>query len=1207
MGGEGRQRSGDVEVLGIAWDAAIVLQADLAGFSRLAAELGQQGPQGAEELSRRLEGFFAAIIGEIEAAGGLVAGFAGDAVIGIWPGERDATVAMEAARRAHAALPDGLEVRVSVASGGAGIDRFTLGETDEIWLATGPAARMAADLNGQAAPGATLLRAVEEAGAAGASQQARLIPRHDRTPLTRVWSELSGKAGGAAFRDLTILSVDLGHSADAPRADPPSAPPDAREVARRLGRISRHVSPWGGLPVNMMSEQKGMVLHVVFGLPPLGPSGRELRAMRAAAAIAADDSLGCPVGIVDGRMFVSPHGTDTTRTVSAMGWPSSLATRLMQASDGRPLVALDTVQRAAQEIATGRPMVLAVKGWNAPVTAVPIEPRGHAATDGAGALLADWLRAPGMAMPVRVLSGPRGCGRSHHMRALRALARSTGWQVLAPPLRPDGARLPYDGIGRVAAEAMAATCLPPPGGEAEAALAQLGPLQDLLPASDPPPRTGEALRKLIEDAIFTILARRDADAPPLLIALDDAQDLDRSSGALLGRLAQAGVRVVCARRTSDEAPPDSDRHLAPLDGAEAARLIREATGAREVEQETTKLLHDLSRGNPLYLRDLVHDLSGSGRLTVSAGVLRLPTAEPADSARRSLAPLTLRELAASRLDRCAPEDRLVLSLASVLGQRFTAGAIADLPDAPPRAAVDVSLHRLAAMELVRLAADGTATFRDDLLREAAYDALPFAQRRRAHRHMAERSGASDLAEAARHWSGADRPDEAFACHEELAQRAAALFAQDEAIAHAAQARLIAGRHDLPLSPERRARLLMTEGSAALEAVELRMAEARLTELLTEIGRPQPRSAVAQAAHLLPALARQGWHRLRGGARPQDLPHGAMAATAHKNLAEIAYFEGRLGEVLLHTLHSLNLAERIGLTSEIVAGYSALSIGFETSGLPRVADFYIGRARETARAGGDPHDLAFASLVSLVLFSGRAAWPEADAAAQDAMAGYKALGAGGRYRQSAATLLHSRLARGTLGGDDPLLGALESDMDSRTSAQIRVWIKTARIGASLLDGACGSAEDRHALAGLAGHPQLNAADEVLALCTLALTDRLTGDDAGADARAARALALIHSNPPAAWHLGGALRWLCCAGVLGGDAVAARDARRALAQFARRMPVAEAAARFFAGFDTPNVAKRTALQAAAAGLSERRVLVQDGPVLDALRDRRSGPTP
>ena len=83
MGGEGRQRSGDVEVLGIAWDAAIVLQADLAGFSRLAAELGQQGPQGAEELSRRLEGFFAAIIGEIEAAGGLVAGFAGDAVIGI--------------------------------------------------------------------------------------------------------------------------------------------------------------------------------------------------------------------------------------------------------------------------------------------------------------------------------------------------------------------------------------------------------------------------------------------------------------------------------------------------------------------------------------------------------------------------------------------------------------------------------------------------------------------------------------------------------------------------------------------------------------------------------------------------------------------------------------------------------------------------------------------------------------------------------------------------------------------------------------------------------------------------------------------------------------------------------------------------------------------------------------------------------------------
>src|SRR4051812_9247254 len=66
---------------------AALLFADISGFTALTERLAQRGPAGVEELSRLLNTSFGQILDTIEAHGGDVVKFAGDALLAIWPVE----------------------------------------------------------------------------------------------------------------------------------------------------------------------------------------------------------------------------------------------------------------------------------------------------------------------------------------------------------------------------------------------------------------------------------------------------------------------------------------------------------------------------------------------------------------------------------------------------------------------------------------------------------------------------------------------------------------------------------------------------------------------------------------------------------------------------------------------------------------------------------------------------------------------------------------------------------------------------------------------------------------------------------------------------------------------------------------------------------------------------------------------------------------
>ncbi len=137
-------------------------------------------------------------------------------------------------------------------------------------------------------------------------------------------------------------------------------------------------------------------------------------------------------------------------------------------------------------------------------------------------------------------------------------------------------------------------------------------------------------------------------------------------------------------------------------------------------------------GVPLYAVETVRMLLADGRLALEDGAYR-PVGDLASLA----VPETLTALIASRLDGLAPEERVIVSDAAVLGQSFTLAGLSAITgigedQLGPR------LRALVRRELLSLEADprsperGQYAFVQALIREVAYNTLARADRKRLH-------------------------------------------------------------------------------------------------------------------------------------------------------------------------------------------------------------------------------------------------------------------------------------------------------------------------------------------------------------------------------------------------------------------------------------------------------------------------------------------
>jgi DNA-binding CsgD family transcriptional regulator len=433
------------------------------------------------------------------------------------------------------------------------------------------------------------------------------------------------------------------------------------------------------------------------------------------------------------------------------------------------------------------------------------------------AAIAEFLEADAAACAV-VIEGEPGIGKTTVWEAAVTAAAERGFQPLRA--RPGGseAKLAFSGLADLLGEALPGVLseLPPP---------QRRALEIALLLEDGGGKRAD--RRAVAAGSLSAL-RALSTAAPLLVAIDDAQWLDRSSAAALEyaarRLRGKPVALLIARRLNAE--PGLERTLAP------ERILRVSVGSLDFVALNTLLHARLGRvlSRPLLRR--IHEVSG-GNPFFALELAREPERlEPG----RGL-PLTLDLLVRGRVS-ALPEEARTALLAAAAASQPTVELVDRAVGTPDALAPAEAAH-------IAVLAHGNVSFEHPLLASAAYAAADPSQRREMHMRLSRL--VRDPEERARHLAGAATgPNEAVA----VALEEGAATARSRG-APAAAAELSEQAAELtPLADAAAARRRNADaGYYHFESGDSRRALAMLEEVVGQL------SAGAERAEVLIRLAR----------------------------------------------------------------------------------------------------------------------------------------------------------------------------------------------------------------------------------------------------------------------------------------------------------------------------------------------------------------
>lgn len=225
---------------------------------------------------------------------------------------------------------------------------------------------------------------------------------------------------------------------------------------------------------------------------------------------------------------------------------------------------------------------------------------------------------------------------------------------------------------------------------------------------------------------------------PIAFVIDDVHWCDSPSleflGFLLRRIETVPVAIVIATRP--DGLPAYDRRLAelicdpaatvielrPLSVAALAGLIAQVLGAAP-DEEFCAACHEVTRGNPLFVRELLHALSADGVVPTASSVPAVRLAGPGAVARYVRA----------RVGLLSAQGRRLAEAVAVLGDDVGLAVAADLARVGDRAAwLAEGLVQRGIFSRVQPPA-----FTHPLVREAVYQAMASAARSRAHERAVE--------------------------------------------------------------------------------------------------------------------------------------------------------------------------------------------------------------------------------------------------------------------------------------------------------------------------------------------------------------------------------------------------------------------------------------------------------------------------------------
>lgn len=309
--------------------------------------------------------------------------------------------------------------------------------------------------------------------------------------------------------------------------------------------------------------------------------------------------------------------------------------------------------------------------------------------------------------------------------------------------------------------------------------------------SAPPVQSPQHLARAIAGWLRTA-----ATTKPLVLLLDDLHWADRDSLDLLElvsrRLEQAGILIIITYRGDVLLPdhplaqllptllrnrPAETLELTPLD-LEGTRLLIDAW-LGPCSAALARYMHRRAEGHPLFLVELLADLTGKKLLAQDDSGLWLPPAQDMP------APMILQQLIAQRVSQLGRQAETLLTAASVVGEIWGLPVVEALLDWPESTVLDVLDKALAARIIAEEDAHSEQyRFSHGLIREVLYYQQLARRRKRLHAQIAtvlEQQGPADSAALADHFFAAEQWDRAYVHSLEAGRLARQRFAIHSAI------------------------------------------------------------------------------------------------------------------------------------------------------------------------------------------------------------------------------------------------------------------------------------------------------------------------------------------------------------------------------------------------------------------------------------------
>jgi class 3 adenylate cyclase len=892
-------------------DAALLF-ADISGFTPLAERLAARGAEGAEELSRILNDYFGRLLALVDLHGGEPFKFAGDALMALWPARNG-----DLAEATHRASACSLAIQKSLHSYDAGNDtRLSLrvgvaaGQAVGVQLQAGDRWFFAVGghpltevvyAQSQAQPGDAVVSAsvwntlsgrAAASPAGGNCWRLGLVdaaPRSRKASKARLTASALAKLEGylpgpvrarldaghaewlAELRKVTALFVHV-DNLDHTTAAAPARLQTVVELARPI------VERYQGYFKELAIDDKGIVLVVIFGLPPVAHEDDAVRGARAANdlnAALATAGHGGAAGVATGRCFCGVVGSDVRREYAVVGDTMNLAARLMGAAIRMP-EAQRVICDAATRLACGERMEfealppITVKGKTEPIEiARPLAIRDRAARAAADLVgrklelgaIADALQrtALGTGAGTLFILGDAGMGKSRLVQELCRLAPDAGVTALVGGADAIESGTPYFAWRKPFESLLGLEVIADAQERRDTVLHTLGPglagraplLEAVLAlgfpdTADTARMTGAVRANATRELLLEILGRA-AAGKPFAIVLEDAHWFDASSWLLALEASRriGGLQLtLTSRPVEDPAPAElasirSDPRCATLAlealaEDEILALVCRRLGADGLPPEIDALIRARAAGHPLYAEELAYALRDAGMIEVSAGSCRLKPG--ADLAGLAL-PDSVQGVVTARIGRLAPREELALKVASIIGVSFEVRALRDVhPVREDVARLDQSLRELRRADftvLERPEPQAAYLFKHVLIREGAYNLMLFSQRRQLHQAVAQwyesvfGMGRPELLSVlAHHWARAGVVPKAVAYLEKSATRTFGMGLGKAAVDQGLEAARLLGV-DLPTEKA----LILPLVGAELGRIQSQMAGRAPAELL----------------------------------------------------------------------------------------------------------------------------------------------------------------------------------------------------------------------------------------------------------------------------------------------------------------------------------------------------------------------------------------